>query len=569
MSFRNAVAMFLDRAQRSADRVALRTFPEGRTLTWREWEERSRRFAALLLRQGIAPGDRIAIWAGNRPLWPIADLGVLMAGAVPVGIYPSSAPAQVRALLDDAGVKVAVADRAERLDVLGGLATELPAIRAVLGEAEIDAGAAEGSGHVREAEPGDPLPGEAARPRDDAILIYTSGSTGEPRGARISHECLLASAASIREALGLLEGDVTLSFLPFCHAAERMFGLYTRVLTGIEAVLVEDHRRVWEAARSAEPTLFGGLPRFFEKAHDALREAEDEGRDPRTRIPELFGRRLRLATSGGATLAPEVSRYLAEVGIPVLGAYGLTEHLCAAMNRPDRHDLETSGPAMPGTRIRIAEDGEILLARSALTFSGYLNRDEATKAAFTEDGSWLLTGDLGTLDEHGFLRVTGRKKELLALSTGKKVAPVPLELRLTEDPWISQAVVVGEGRKFVSALLALRREAVEAWARGEGLEQEWDGLREHPRVRARLDRVVAGVNEGVSRTESIRRYAVLDRELTAEAGELTPTLKVRRPIVVERYGDLIGSLYEGEPDGRGEEGGSAPGEALRARGEER
>jgi long-chain acyl-CoA synthetase len=556
----NAVRTFLDRVARSGGQVALRTFPEGRTLTWREWAGRSRAFAARLMGEGVEPGDRVAIWGGNRPLWPIADLGALMAGAVPVGIYPSSAPAQVRSLLDDAGAVVAVGDRDEWVQVLQEAGSEVPGVRLVLEEGEVDPGAAPGGdgaagvagggeGISRES-PGGTLPGESAAPDDDAILIYTSGSTGEPRGARISHRCLMASAASIRACLELREGDVTLSFLPFCHAAERIFGLYTRILTGIETVLVDDHRRVWEAARATRPTLFGGLPRFYEKVHEALRAEEARGGDPRARISEFFGDRLRVVTSGGATLPSEVSRYLADVGVPVLGAYGLTEHLCAAMNRPGRHDLETSGPPMPGTELRIAADGEILIRRGPLTFSGYLNRGKETAAAFTADGEWLLTGDLGEVDAGGFLRVTGRKKDLLALSTGKKVAPAPLEARLVQDPWISQAVVVGEGRKFVSALLVLSRDVVGAWAREEGISGSWEELRDHPRVRSHVDAVVAGVNREVSRTESIRRYAILDRELTRETGELTPTLKVRRPVVLERHGERVDELYREDADGR-------------------
>jgi len=353
----------------------------------------------------------------------------------------------------------------------------------------------------------------------------------------------------------LVEGDRTLSFLPYCHAAERVFGLYTRIHCGMETVLLDDHRQVWEAARSVRPTLFGGLPRFFEKLHDALRAHQVGGGDPRELVPEYLGDRIRVVTSGGATLPPAVAHYLDAVGVRVLGAYGLTEHLCATMNRPDRFDLETSGPPMPGTRLRIADDGEILLGRSALTFSGYLNREEETAAAFTADGEWLLTGDLGQLDDKGFLRVTGRKKELLALSTGKKVAPLPVEARLMRDPWIAQAVLVGEGRKFVSALLTLSRPVVESWARQEGVEGRWDELVEHPRVQARVAEVVAEVNRDLSRTEQVRRHHLLARELTQEAGELTPTLKVRRQVVLERYAQEVEAMYRtAEPSPRGGHG---------------
>ena len=548
LGHRNAVELFRDRVSRMGEQPALRTFPEGRTLSWREWASRSEAFAARLWSEGVRPGERVAIWAGNRPLWPIADLGALLAGAVPVGLYPSSAPSQVRGLLADAGVVVAVADTDERVRLFSRLRDELPALRTVLDEAVVDP--------PEPAAPPSPRaeawPGAGADPDDDALLIYTSGSTGEPRGARISHRYLMASAASIQAALGLVEGDRTLSFLPYCHAAERVFGLYTRIHCGMETVLLEDHRQVWEAARSVRPTLFGGLPRFFEKLHDALRAHEVEGGDPRELVPEYLGDRIRVVTSGGATLPLSVARYLDGVGVRVLGAYGLTEHLCATMNRPERFDLETSGPPMPGTELRIADDGEILLRRGALTFSGYLNRAEETANTFTADGRWLLTGDLGRLDDNGFLRVTGRKKELLALSTGKKVAPLPVEARLMRDPWIAQAVLVGEGRKFVSALLTLSRPVVESWAGQEGIEVGWEELVEHPRVRERVEGIVAEVNRDLSRTEQVRRHHLLARELSQEAGELTPTLKVRRQVVLERYAQEVEAMYRiSEPSPQG------------------
>ncbi len=537
----NVVELFRSRVARHTEAPALRTFPEGRVLSWGEWARRSEAFARRLRAEGVEPGDRVAIWAGSRPLWPIADLGALMAGAVPVGLYPSSAPAQSRALLADAGVVLAVADLAERTELLRGLTGELPRLRQVLDEGEVDSpGLTESAG-----ESPDRWPGSGAGLGDDALLIYTSGSTGEPKGARLSHHYLLASAASIREALGLREGDVTLSFLPYCHAAERVFGLYTRILTGIEAVLVEDHRRVWEAARAHDPTVFGGLPRFFEKAVEGIREHAATGGDPAERVPHYFGRRLRVATSGGATLDPEVSGALESVGVRVLGAYGLTEHLCATMNRPERHDLASAGFPMPGTEIRIATDGEILLRRGPLTFSGYLNRPDETHRAFTPDGNWLLTGDLGRIDDAGFLHVTGRKKELVALSTGKKVAPLPIETRLARDPWIAQAMLVGEGRKFVSALFVLNRSEVEGWAGAEGISGDWEALVGHPRVLERVDRAVARVNRDLSRTEQVRRYHLLAEEWTVERGELTPTLKVRRAVVAERYRGVIDAMYEG------------------------
>ena len=607
-----AARVFLDQAERLGERPALRTLRAGgaeadEVISWGEWAERARAFGATLVAEGHRPGSTVAVLAGNRPAWPIADLGALLAGCVGVGIYPTSAPAQIQHVLEDADASVLVVDTAERLARVDAAleASSRPASRRPTliapsnlameredvvswdewlerGRRASDNGAAQALDQRL----------RAARPDDVAILIYTSGSTGEPKGARIPHRTLLASAASVRDTLGLTGDDTTLSFLPFCHAAERTFGLYTRVLCGMECAVIPDHARVWDAAQEYGPTLFGGLPRFYEKVYEAL-EAERQrasgeerarweralelgrrrsrarrGLEPavasgngagsvgeleheweravgpyRERIRSHFGGRLRLATSGGATLPRDVAEFLDALGVSVLGAYGLTEHLCAVFNRPDRYSFDTAGPPMPGTTLRIADDGEILIRRGDLTFAGYHRRPEASREAFTSDGQWLRTGDLGELDHRGFLRITGRKKDLIALSTGKKVAPVPIEGWLTEHPLIAQAVLYGESRKFISALLTLRRPVVEAWARDAGLEDGFDGLLERPELLEQVEAAIAGVNGRLSRTEQVRRFAILDRELSLEHDELTPTLKVRRGVVTARYRDRLDALY--------------------------
>jgi len=591
-----AARAFLERAALHPDRVAYRTLaaggaPRDETLAWGEWAEAARRFAAALLADGLQPGESVAILAGTGTLWPIADLGVLMAGGVSVGLYPTSAPVQVRQIVEDCGARVLVVDGAAQLAKAAEVRAELPRLRTVVstdggrgsvrwGEwLERGAAALESSGIAAELE----RRTASASPGDVAILIYTSGSTGEPKGAEITHRCLLASAESIIAALGLGEDDTTLSFLPFCHAAERMFGLYTRIVAGMEAALVVDHTCVWQAADAYGPTLFGGLPRFYEKAYEALHaehlRAEGAARaawdrtvelgvarsrlvQARQPVPpaleeewrrvgeplfrrarDLFGGRVRRATSGGAVLPGEVASYLDALGITVLGAYGLTEHLCVAMNRPDAYGFDAAGPAMPGTEIRIAADGEILVRRGDLSFDGYHGRPEETEAAFTGDG-WLLTGDLGELLPDGSLRVTGRKKELIALSTGKKVAPLPIEAALAQDPWIGQAMLYGEGRKFVSALISLRPSMLRRWRNGDSDAPAPDGILRHPELLTAVQSAVDRVNAGLSRTEQIRRFVVLGRELTAEDGELTPTLKLRRGVVAEKYRDELDALYQ-------------------------
>jgi long-chain acyl-CoA synthetase len=595
---RTAVSVFLERAARHPDRVALRALAAGgaardEVLTWGEWARDARRFAAALVAAGHRPGETVAILAGNHFVWPVADLGILMAGGVSVGLYPTSAPAQVKQILADCGAAILVVDTPEQLARAEAVRRHLPSFRTIIAaetDDESDAVAwdawlARGAEVLRRTGIGAVIDGRVAEAAadDTAILIYTSGSTGEPKGAEIPHRYLLASAASIIEVLGLTEDDTTLSFLPFCHAAERVFGLYQRVVSGMEAALVADHGRLWEAARAYGPTLFGGLPRFYEKAVESLRAAHAAARGeeksrwdhtvalgtevsrlrrsgvpvPRAleaewrqrgaplfaRARELFGGRVRLATSGGAALPADVAEYLDALGITVLGAYGLTEHLCVAFNRPGRYTFDAAGPPMPGTEVRIAEDGEVLVRRGPLTFTGYHGKPAESRATFSPDGQWLLTGDLGSLGAGGSLRVTGRKKELIALSTGKKVAPLPIESALSRDPWIGQAMLYGEGERFVSALLALRPTQIQAWARRNRLRADDPALLEHPDLRAEVQAAVDRVNAGLSRTEQVRAFVVVGGELTAEAGELTPTLKLRRAAVAEKYRRQLEALY--------------------------
>jgi long-chain acyl-CoA synthetase len=535
---------FLRRVAEHGDRLALHELREGGApddvqLTWREWNDRSRAFAFALRRAGCRPGDCVGILAGNSVLWPIADIGALMAGAVSVGLYPTSAPVQVHAILNDCAARVVVVDTTAQYEKVRAVRNALPSLRTVVCGEDV-----EDTERFEDWTTGEQLNVlHAASETDTAILIYTSGSTGEPKGAQISHRYLAASAASIAETLGLETSDSSLSFLPFCHAAERVFGLYTRIHAGMTAGMVADHNRIWDAARAFEPTLFGGLPRFYEKLYEHLR-AEERG-DVKERLAEWVGSRVRVATSGGATLPTEVVEFLTDCGLELVGAYGLTEHLCVAMHRPgSERNFASVGRAMPGTEIAISDTGEVLIRANELTFSGYHNKPEETRAAYTRDGEWLRTGDLGRVDEKGFLYISGREKELIALSSGKKVAPLPIEARLSNHPMISQAVLVGENRHYVSALIALRPQVIRAWAREQKIDLSYRQLLQDSRLHAVVQQGIDRVNADLSRTEQVRRFALLPQELSIERDELTPTLKIRRNVVTENYREQLESLYK-------------------------
>jgi long-chain acyl-CoA synthetase len=555
---------FLARAEATPDVAALRVLAAGgalsdATITWGEWAAGSSCVAAALVADGVQRGDRVAILAGNTPLWPIADLGALLAGAIVVGLFPTCTAAQASALLGDCQARAVLVDSEVQRAKLGDVATAC-----VL---DWDATLARGRAALADADVAAELARRAAEaaPHDVAGLIYTSGSTGEPKGACVSHAYLLASAESIADALGLVEGDSSLSVLPYAHAAERVFGHYTRIVVGMEAGLVAEPSRVWEASRAFRPTLFGGMPRFYEKAADAVAAAREAASDDaraawaelialggeRSRarragetvpaavesrwaelraladpaLTDLFGDRMRLATSGGAPLARDVAELLDAVGLTVLGAYGQTEHLCVAFHRPGDYAFDSVGRAMKGTELRIADDGEVLIRRGALTFSGYWGRPGATREAFTDDGLWLRTGDLGRVDARGRLVITGRKKEILALSTGKKVSPLPIEARLAEHPRVAHAVLFGEGCAYVGALLFVPDAA------------------DDPTIVPTLVEHVLAVNATLAPHERIRRWHAVPSALTQGEGELTATMKVRRAAVAARHAAAVEELF--------------------------
>ncbi len=533
----------LDRAAATPDGVAYRVLPRGATvlgdtITWRDWARAAESVARSLIARGLAVGDRILVFSDNRPLWPIVDLGALMAGVVCVGAYPTSAAAQIAAQLRDSGAQLVFVDTHARRDIVRSVRDQLSwNLTVVVDEpfagGGLEAFEADWSSFLGEGEGNREALDAALRARfeslsldQDAMLIYTSGSTGEPRGARISHRYLLASAQSIAQTLSLHASDSGVSFLPFCHAAERVFGLYVRLHVGMSAVLVEAPEDVFTATRLFEPTVFGGLPRLFEKLARAAQLPSASSDAPHA-IRALLGARCRIATSGGAALAPSVAETLHAAGLTVLGAYGQTEHLCVAMNKPGAERFDTVGHVMPGTHVRIADDGELLVRRNALTFSGYFGKPLETASAFTADGEWLHTGDLAELEPDGALRIVGRRKELIALSTGKKVAPLPIEAALCASPLIASAMCYGEGRRFLSAVLQLQSEAVAAL----------------PSIRTAVQAHVDVVNSALSRTEQVRAFVIATAPWSVETGEFTPTFKLKRPVIIAQYQHALDALY--------------------------
>ncbi len=592
------------RAAQSPDLLSYEQVASGRRerASWAEFKRRCDALTLALEELGLRPGDRVAVMGQTTAEWAIADLGILGAGGVSVGVYSTLTPAQIAYLLSDSQARFAFAGSAAELSTLNA-AIEAASVEPVTigwGDADffptrVDLNGAPGPhsflGLLARGEellaqrPGRIAELRAARGPDDlAILIYTSGTTGVPKGAMISHRNCLSLLEQLRVFLpaDVSGADVTVSFLPMAHVGEHVLGFYGRINAGYAARYVGSlqSQAVLGAVAETRPTLFGSVPRIFEKAYAKIRAtvaaanprrraifgwAERTGRAmsrhrlARTapplslrlshrladrlvlrRIRDAFGGRVKYFVSGAAPIDPEILEFFDGCGMRVLEAYGLTE-CCgiAAVNPPEAPRFGTVGKPVPGTEVRIAEDSEILL-RGPSIFQGYLNQPEATAEVLDADG-FLHTGDIGHLDAEGYLKITDRKKNLIVTAGGKKVAPAPIEALLTGEPILGPTLIVGEARPYMTALLTLDVEEARA---ATGLPSATAAeLAHHPEVRARAAAAVGHANAQLARYEQIRRFRILGHELQLGSDELTPTMKLRRKAVCEKFRAEIDSLY--------------------------
>jgi long-chain acyl-CoA synthetase len=606
MKYPNIYTLFRERAEhyRAQGDPAVFHFRRGgrwEGFPWSRFDEEAHAFASALIARGLTPGASVCILMGNVPEWPVADIGTISAGGVGVGLYPTSSPEQCGYIVGHSDAEFVLVDTPAQLAKILSVRDELPKVKAVV---SLDADAAretgEGvfsyeefldEGRAARGRVADVLRerAEGARADDTAVMVYTSGTTGQPKGACLSHRYIINSVESLRGVTPVHDTDVAFSYLPYCHVAERISGLYNRLYAGAPAHFVDDLSKLGRYMLEVRPTVFASLPRFFEKIHARvvadleklpaeerirfeealavgrevvrLRQARQEvptellTKYERSSLPALarvkdyFGGRIRLATSGGAPLPHEIAEFFASAGLPILQAYGLTENICVAFNRPDNYKFGTVGPPMPGCEVRVAADGEILV-RSEMMFSGYYKEPPKT-AEVLRDG-WLLTGDLGEMDADGFLKITGRKKELIVLSSGKNVAPLLVENMLREHHLVSQAFVYGDGHSYLVALVTLNPSEVAEYARARGIEgATLPELARDPRVTAMVEEIVESANRRVSSSEQVKRFAVLPRDFEAARDEVTPTLKVKRDVVAKNFREELQGLYA--PTGKGDE----------------
>ena len=596
---RTLVDVFMATCDANGGRPALVT-KEGdgfRTRTWAEYRREASEIAMALRRRGIDHGDFVTLMMANRPEHVLCDVGTLLAGATPVSVYNTLAPEQIQYIADNCDARIAIVEDAAFLERWTAVTDELPNLELLV---VVDPEGVELSDEVISfeqfvAEGVDALAGgqgelenswRAVAPDDPVTLVYTSGTTGPPKGVVLTHRNLMFELGSIQRLLEVEPGHRSVSYLPLAHIAERMATHYLGIRYVGTVYFVRDVADVLETLAEARPQMFFAVPRVWEKMHAALMakieasederkrklalkaidvgttkvRAELEGRTPSlgTRLQHaLFDRlvfakirdglgldQLNHAISAAAPISVDLLTFFAAIGIPIIEVYGMTESTALiTANEPDDNRIGTVGKALPGTEVRIAEDGEIL-ARGPHIFPGYHEREEETAQAIDEDG-WLHTGDLGTVDDDGFVRIVGRKKELIITSGGKNLSPNNIEESVKQrSPIIAQLCAVGDDRPYIAALVVLDAETLPGWCEARDIPfSSVAEAAEHPDVRAEVQRAIDEGNEHLARVEQVKRWEIVPSEWTAESEELTPSLKLKRTVIHSKYSDVIDGLY--------------------------
>lgn len=557
LPYRNLAEAQRRQAERLGPRPALRFKRHGlyHDLTWNAYREATVACAAALLGAGIRPGERVGLLAENRLEWLIADMAILSAGAVNVPPHAPLTARQVAYQFADAGIRWLFVSNAEQLEKVVSVLRELPELKGVVAFEATAAAAADYSIPVvswdfflqrgrQEALEKELAQREAQLGPDDlATIMYTSGTTGNPKGVMLTHRNLLSNTDAIVSISPHSPDDIVLSWLPYSHIFARTVDHYLNIVDGMLLALAESAETLVQNLAEVRPTHMAAVPRFYEKVLAAVvaPDPADTGR----RLRGIFGPRIDWLMSGGAPLPYPVAKAYLDAGLPVLQGYGLTETApVITFNRRDHFKIETVGLPLPDVDVKIGDDGEVL-TRGPHVMPGYWNNPQATSDAI-RDG-WLHTGDLGSLDADGFLSITGRKKELMVLSSGKKIVPTHIEGLLVGDECIDQAVVYGEGRNFVTALIVPHWENVRRALRksGAALDSATDEeLAASPVVHSLLEQRMATALRDVSSWEHVKKFVVLAKPFSVVNEELTVSLKLKRNVVYGRYLDRLEELYQ-------------------------
>ena len=556
--------------------------------------QRVRALGQAFLGWGAKKGDRIALIAENRWEWAITDFAALAIGAADVPIYPTLTGEQIAALLNDADCRIAVVSTRQQFDKLNSVLAMTRLERIVIMDAPAPDGAIAFSSLLAGADDRgsqrDPIFDAlvaSVEPKDLATLIYTSGTTGEPKGVALTHGNFGANQSFAAADFNFNVSDACISFLPLSHVTARALD-YVMFYSGAQVAYCSQFDKLPQAMKEIRPTVIVGVPRVYEKIRQAVEQRSAaspvkkrmlawaiglgarhcdtvyDGRKPSSvawklasklvysKVREAFGGRVRIFVSGGAPLGIDTACWFAAAGIALWEGYGLTETSpVISLNTPVRHRMGAAGYPLPNIELKLADDGE-LLVRGPSVFSGYWHKPEANAECFDSDG-WFKTGDIAHIDADGFLFITDRKKELLKTSGGKLVAPQPIENKLKNNVLVAQAALVGDKHKYISALISPNFVALEEWARHRGIHhQSRANLVSDSRIVALYSDIVREVNGTLANFETLKRFRVVAEEWTQETGELTPSMKLKRRVLTERYAAVIAELYEDEATSRSE-----------------
>jgi len=558
----------------------------------REWVEQ---FASGLASLGLSKDEKLAIISENRPEWVVADIGTLFLGAVDVPIYPTLTAKQEEFILNDSGTKIAVVSNQYQLNKLLKVRDDIRTLEHIIVMNDIDvsgeknvytmSSVCEKGQKYLEKNPGLlEKSREKIKPDDLLTIIYTSGTTGNPKGVMLTHNNLVSNIIGTTSIIEISSKDELLSFLPLCHSFERMAGYYTAMACGCTVSYAESIDTVRDNLIEIRPTIVTTVPRLFERIYSRVKQQVENSPQARQKIfnwalevgkrymedkkqnragvvlkgqhaladklvfsklKERTGGRIRFFVSGGAALARELGEFFEALGIIIVEGYGLTETSpVITANRLDDYKFGSVGKPIPGVEVKIAKDGEILV-RGPNVMKGYYNNKKATEETIDKDG-WLYTGDIGVFDGDGHLMITDRKKHLFVSSGGKNIAPQPLENLFLQSKYIDQFVLIGDKRMFLSALIVPDYDALKEYADSHKLPYKTkEDLTKIPEVHKLIDDDIRHLQKDLANYERVRRFAILERPLSIEEGEITPTMKVRRKVVEERYRNLIEGMYRG------------------------
>ncbi|MBC8182528.1 long-chain fatty acid--CoA ligase [candidate division KSB1 bacterium] len=597
MSNTTLPSVFFETVKNYGSKISLQTKTEGeyRGISYDEMGKRVKNLALGLASFGIKKGDKVSILAENRAEWAISDLAILSLGAINVPIYPTLTPHQVEFILKDADVKILIASTSEQVDKISQIFDNLPFLTRVIYIDKFPNPQEYMSYFKYINEKGSEFdkqnPGyfdktiKAIEPNDTCAIVYTSGTTGNPKGVILSHNNILSNVQAGVDTLHVRSTDQFLSFLPLCHVFERMAGQFCPFLAGSTIAYAESIETVAQNLMEVKPTIMCSVPRLFEKIYVRILEnaeagsplkkrifywalkigqrysdAEKKGRISTnlklkhniasklvfSKIQAKVGGNLRYFVSGGAPLSKEIGQFFDAVGVKILEGYGLTETSpVITINLEEKYKFGTVGPALTqgGVELKIADDGEIL-TKGPHVMEGYYNNPQATQEIIDTDG-WLHTGDIGFLDEDGYLTITDRKKNIIVTAGGKNIAPAPIENRLVSSPLIEQVLIVGDKKNYLSALIVPNVEMLMSHAKNQNIN--FDNIKElveNPEVIQYVTGVIEKLTPDLAQFEQIKTFKLVPNLFTIEDNELTPTLKIKRKVVEEKYADLIDQMYE-------------------------